>query len=197
MGERLTDLILLRAKVNGDAKRALDIGQQLKFDHQNGFQEIIATYNADTADLYVYFYLKEPSKLALLDAQSFLQNIYVSLSYVELSRIAFLNPIKGYSENQVPSNRYVVEMDPELGWMEELFDWYDQEHLPGLANVPGCVRAIRCLNLDHSPYSYAFYDLTSTNVLGCEAWLKVRHTAWSDRVRPHFTNTKRTMFEFI
>jgi hypothetical protein len=23
----------------------------------------------------------------------------------------------------------------------------------------------------------------------------VRHTAWSDRVRPHFRNTKRTMFE--
>jgi hypothetical protein len=38
--------------------------------------------------------------------------------------------------------------------------WYEQEHLPGLASVPGTVRA----------------------------------TPWSDRVRPTFVNTRRTMF---
>jgi len=88
-------------------------------------------------------------------------------------------------------------MDPEAGWQEELFAWYDQEHLPGLAAVPGCVSATRCLNLDHAPYSFSFYDLLSPEVLGCEPWLKVRYTSWSDRVRPHFTNTRRTMFQFL
>jgi len=34
----------------------------------------------------------------------------------------------------------------------------------------------------------------STETLGSPPWLAARHTAWSDRVRPHFHNVKRTMF---
>ena len=45
-----------------------------------------------------------------------------------------------------------------------------------------------------APSSHAGYDLTSPAVLESEAWLAVRHTAWSDRVRPQFRNTRRTMF---
>lgn len=90
---------------------------------------------------------------------------------------------------------YVVETDPEAGWEDEIFKWYDQEHLPGLARVPGCLVARRYLNLDHSPRSFACYDLLNPAVLTSAPWLAVRGTAWSDICRPHFTNTLRTLFE--
>jgi hypothetical protein len=60
--------------------------------------------------------------------------------------------------------------------------------------VPGCVLAQRFLNGDRGPHSHACYDLTDPKVLESEAWLAVRRSSWSDRVRPQFRNTRRTMF---
>ena len=39
-----------------------------------------------------------------------------------------------------------------------------------------------------------FYDLVAPEVLASPAWAAVRATAWSERVRPMFRNTRRTMF---
>ena len=79
--------------------------------------------------------------------------------------------------------------------MPEISAWYDQEHMPGLAAVPGCAHAQRMLNHDHGPLSLACYDLVTEAALNSPPWLAVRATAWSDIARPHFTNTKRTMFQ--
>lgn len=92
---------------------------------------------------------------------------------------------------------YVVEMDPADGWMPEIFRWYDEEHMPGLAAVQGNIHSRRYLNHDGGPLSLACYDLVAPEVLACPAWLKVRASAWSDITRPHFTNTLRTMFSTI
>ena len=116
------------------------------------------------------------------------------LAQSKLSRLQQVLHRDGPSIASPASVHYVVEMDPEEGWQDELFRWYDEEHLPGLAAVEGTVRADRYLNLDHGPLSHACYDLTAETVMGCPAWLAVRATSWSSKVRPHFTNTKRTMF---
>jgi hypothetical protein len=92
---------------------------------------------------------------------------------------------------------YTVETDAADGWEEEIFRWYDTEHMMGLAAVPGCVRAQRFLNGDGGPRSHACYDLIDPKILESAAWLAVRHTAWSDRVRPQFRNTRRTMFRSL
>lgn len=191
------DLILLRAKVKDPSMNLLQMATALKQMQKNEFSQTVITYSNEANYLYGYFYLEEAIALGPIDKNTFFGNLANHLDDVEISRIVFENPITGFSSDQVPHNRYAVEMDPEPGWKEELFAWYDLEHLPGLASVPGCVKATRCINLDHAPYSFAFYDLLSQEVLGCEAWLKVRHTAWSDKVRPHFTNTRRTMFSFL
>ena len=93
--------------------------------------------------------------------------------------------------------RYVVETDAAAGWSEELFRWYDDEHMPGLAGVPGCVRAQRYVNLDAGPRSHACYDLVRPQTTQSPEWLAVRATAWSERVRPQFRNTRRTMFRAL
>jgi hypothetical protein len=43
----------------------------------------------------------------------------------------------------------------------------------------------------------ACYDLVSPDTLGCPPWLAIRYTGWSDKVRPNFRNTKRTMFRTL
>lgn len=116
---------------------------------------------------------------------------------IKVSRLEKMFAIEGHSSVEAAPFHYVVEMDPEAGWMPEIARWYDTEHMPGLAGVPGCVHAMRLRNHDHGPLSLACYDLVTAQTLGSPAWLAVRGTAWSDIARPHFTNTKRTMFEVL
>lgn len=116
---------------------------------------------------------------------------------VNVSRLTEIMNLEGAAIHERPFNHYVVETDVENGWLDEVFRWYDVEHMPGLSRVPGCVRAKRYINHDTGPYSLACYDLVASGVLGCPEWLAVRETAWSDVARPHFINTRRTMFQIV
>ncbi|WP_239467117.1 hypothetical protein [Rhodoferax koreensis] len=113
---------------------------------------------------------------------------------VRASRLEQVFDTPGASAGQRADFHYAVEMDPDDGWMPEIARWYDTEHMPGLAAVPGCIRASRFLNHGHGPLSLACYDLVTEDTLGSPPWLAVRATPWSDITRPHFTNTRRTMF---
>jgi hypothetical protein len=113
---------------------------------------------------------------------------------VRLSPLELVFDVAGASAGEPAAFHYVVETDPEAGWADEIGRWYDQEHMPGLAAVPGCIRAMRFLNRGPGPLSQACYDLVTPDTLGSPPWLAVRGTAWSDIARPHFTNTIRTMF---
>jgi len=197
MGDQVIGLLLLRAQLKAESKNVSDIASALRLAKQSEFAKVVVTYSSQSNNLYGYFYLKNPGKLAPVDANNFLGELASLLDTSELSRIVFINSIKGFSSAELPKNRYTVEMDFELGWEQEVFAWYDNEHLLGLASVPGCVDTTRCINLDHAPYSFSFYDLVSTEVQSCEPWVKVRNTAWSDKVRPHFFNVRRTMFSFF
>ncbi|RYY95905.1 MAG: hypothetical protein EOO24_22010 [Comamonadaceae bacterium] len=125
------------------------------------------------------------------------QDLVPAAQDVDVSRLQLAYEAPAAAAGQAPANHYVVETDPEDGWREDIVRWYAEEHMPGLASVPGCVLARRYVNLDGGPWSHAHYDLVQAGVLGCEEWLAVRHTAWSSRVRPHFTNTRRTMMDVV
>lgn len=111
-----------------------------------------------------------------------------------LRRIADL---PGASAGHAAPWHYVVETDVQEEAEQDLNDWYDQEHLPGLAGVPGTVRAERFICREQTPRYHACYDLATVETYGSPPWLAVRASAWSDRVRPAFRNTKRTMFKEI
>jgi hypothetical protein len=89
---------------------------------------------------------------------------------------------------------YVVETDVLASHEDNLNAWYVQEHLPALAALPGVVRAARYVDDAGSPRHYACYDLASLDVFDTAAWLAVRYTDWSSRIRPAFRNTRRTRF---
>jgi hypothetical protein len=198
MRDQLTNFVLMRAKLkDGSTESIREISSAIRHEKQSDYSKIILSMNAQTLDFYGYFYLHSPAALSPIHTEDFLGATVGAFTDIEISRLVIQDSIEGYSKELSPVNRYAVEMDPEAGWQDKLFAWYDEEHLPGLASVPGCIAAVRCINLDHSPFSIAFYDLTSPEVLGCEPWLKVRNTAWSDQVRPHYTNVRRPMFGLI
>jgi hypothetical protein len=116
---------------------------------------------------------------------------------IDVSRLRLALDLAGHSSGSQPRQHYVVETDPETGWDEEIARWYRDEHMPGLAAVPGCILAQRYDNLDGGPRSLACYDLVTADTLGSPPWLAVRHTEWSSRTRPHFTNTRRTMMDVV
>ncbi|HEV2219960.1 MAG TPA: hypothetical protein VGV08_05330 [Casimicrobiaceae bacterium] len=111
-----------------------------------------------------------------------------------VARLAAMTGIAGASSGAAAPWRYVVETDVLPEREADFNAWYDSEHLPGLASVPGTVRAKRYRNVDGHPRYHACYDLVRPETLGSPPWLAVRATPWSGRVRPAFVNTRRTMF---
>ena len=159
-----------------------------------------AAWSETAQRVYAYLHLAGKPLLDSAAALKLEQALGASsdgVSAVQVSRLENVFDIAGASAGQTPAFHYVVEMDPETGWAPELASWYDTEHMPGLAGVDGCIRATRLLNHDHGPLSLACYDLVTQEALGSPPWLAVRASDWSSRVRPHFTNTVRTMFEVM
>ena len=105
----------------------------------------------------------------------------------------------GASAREEAPFRYVVETDVVPAAEADFNAWYDTEHAPGLASVPGTVHAARHVDVhpSGSPHYIAVYDLSRPETLGSPGWLAVRGTDWSARVRPEFRNTKRTMYRRV
>lgn len=142
-----------------------------------------------------YLYLSLPHRTALsLNTLARQFDSLGSSAQLKVSRLALMADIPGASRGHKANIHYAVEMTPEESWELELQRWYDSEHLPGLASVPGCVHAQRYWNYDEGPRSLACYDLVDEKVVDAPAWLAVRNTTWSARMRPRFTATIRTTF---
>jgi len=161
--------------------------------------ESVAAYAAleTGGEIYVYIFSRE---FGAVSAAVLARTAERAAGLADLKGLAIggarLHPVfdaPGASRGEVAPFHYVVETDVVAEHEADLNAWYDGEHMPGLAACPGSVRARRFRNPDGSPRYHSCYDLASTETLGSEPWLAVRHTAWSDRVRPHFRNTKRTM----
>lgn len=74
--------------------------------------------------------------------------------------------------------------------------WYDEEHIPALAAVSGCMAARRYKSAPDQADSVkyvAIYHLETPEVTTSEAWAKAVDTPWSARVRPAFRDRLRIL----
>lgn len=74
--------------------------------------------------------------------------------------------------------------------------WYDEEHIPALAAVPGTLAARRYRSGEAGGGSHryiALYHLANPEVTHSAAWKKAVDTPWSERVRPHFRDRLRIL----
>lgn len=69
--------------------------------------------------------------------------------------------------------------------------WYNEEHIPALAAVPGCLCARRFKMAGGTHRYLALYHLTSPAVQATDAWKKAVATPWTAKVRPHFRDQLR------
>lgn len=82
----------------------------------------------------------------------------------------------------------VVSMDVAPEVEAEFNEWYNTEHLPQLASVPGVIAARRFQaagRVIEKKYA-ALYHMTSTEVSRSDAWKKAANTTWTEKMRPHF-----------
>jgi len=73
----------------------------------------------------------------------------------------------------------------------EFNEWYNTEHIPALAAVPGTLCARRFRSAEGSPRYVALYHLASADVPDSAAWKKAANTPWTEKLRPHFRNHLR------
>jgi len=74
---------------------------------------------------------------------------------------------------------------------QEFNRWYNEEHLPALASVPGvlCARRFRGTR---SPLKYlALYHLSSPQVCGSTTWKQAVETPWTRRMHEHVRDRLR------
>lgn len=149
----------------------------------------------DAPGVYLYVALRETPDPANVQAlQLDLQ------ANAPQARCVLLEPglhCEGASAGHEAEWHYVVETDVRPEAEADFNAWYDTEHMPGLAAVPGTVRAQRYIARFGQPRYYATYDLQTQETFGSPAWLQVRATDWSSRVRPNFMNTGRTMLRRV
>jgi hypothetical protein len=71
--------------------------------------------------------------------------------------------------------------------------WYDEEHIPALAAVPGTLAARRYVSEEAGgSHKYvALYHLASPEVCSSTAWQKAVETPWTARIRPHMRDRIR------
>jgi hypothetical protein len=111
-----------------------------------------------------------------------------------IARMAPLLDLPGAALQQDARYRYVVETDVEDAAEADFNAWCDRERLPGLAAVPGILRAQRFRRLDGHPRYHLCYDLVAPDAMASPPSLAVRGSAWSGRVRRALRNTTRMMF---
>ena len=76
-------------------------------------------------------------------------------------------------------------MEPTPVMEEEFNDWYDMEHTPDRASIPGFESARRFVCVSGWPRYVSFYDLETAQVLESEAYRVVaweRFSPWTKRV---------------
>ncbi len=75
---------------------------------------------------------------------------------------------------------------------EEFNRWYNEEHIPALSAVPGCIVARRFVAINECPQKYlALYHLESPDVVKTQAWAKAVETPWTLKIRPFMRDRLR------
>jgi hypothetical protein len=73
----------------------------------------------------------------------------------------------------------------------EFNEWYNSEHLPALAAVPGVLCARRYSGTGGMQRYVALYHLSAAEASRSTEWRKAADTPWTQKLRPHFRDLLR------
>lgn len=147
----------------------------------------IASYELDSVEV-----LNSPPYLAIAHDNLSVWSKRVTTMCKRLLR--FEGEQLGASERIPPPNAGALllnAMNVTLEKEDEFNEWYDSEHIPALAAVPGTLCARRFRTSEGSPRYLALYHLASPEVTESKAWKDAANTAWTNKMRPHFRDHLR------
>lgn len=125
------------------------------------------------------------------DMEEHLESSYAN-SHLSKFHIQIYNCLAEIRQSPLPAATVVtvgMTIPTDLSSHQKLDQWYTQEHIPGLATVPGWQAGIR-LQLLHAsdtdaeyaaPY-LAIHEWAEPNGLGGEVWKKACFTPWTERI---------------
>ncbi|MGE4111712.1 MAG: hypothetical protein AB7E73_13515 [Burkholderiales bacterium] len=98
---------------------------------------------------------------------------------------------------------YIVHTDIPDHIVDEYNAWYDSEHLPRCAGIPGVLRARRYMAAGNAPGNtggpkyLTAYEMTGPDVWESPAALQARKTPWTEKMRSLFSNTRRALYQLV
>ncbi len=98
---------------------------------------------------------------------------------------------------------YVVHTDIPDHIVDEYNEWYDKEHLPRCAGIPGVLRARRYMSTGilggtgDGPKYLTAYELAGPDVWESPAAQLARKTPWTEKMRSLFSNTRRSLYRLV
>ena len=147
----------------------------------------IATYDLDTLDV-----LNSPAYTAIAGANLSPWSKRIVGKAQRVCRIEATQLVPG--RVAAPANAeamLLVAMNVAPEAEAEFNAWYNEEHLPALAAVPGCACARR-FKMDGGKHKYiALYHLNAPELQASPAWKKAVDTPWTAKIRPHFRDMLR------
>ena len=85
----------------------------------------------------------------------------------------------------------LIAMNPTPEAEAEFNEWYNTEHLPALAGVPGVLCARRYQGTGATQRYAAIYHFANPDVPDSQSWKTAGGTPWTLRMRPHFRDFLR------
>jgi hypothetical protein len=98
---------------------------------------------------------------------------------------------------------YIVHTDIPDHIVDEYNAWYDKEHLPRCAGIPGVLRARRFASTGilggktDGPRYLTAYELAGPDVWESPAAQLARKTPWTEKMRSLFSNTRRAYYKLV
>ncbi len=146
----------------------------------------VATYDLETHGV-----LSSPPYMAIGGANSSVWTKRVTAKAKRIMRFEGSQIVPG--DVAAPSGAgglLVASMNIDPAAEAEFQEWYNTEHLPQLAAVPGvlCARRFQAGGTGIERKYLALYHLKDVSVSRSEAWQKAANTPWTEKMRPHFGN---------
>jgi hypothetical protein len=150
-------------------------------------KQAVASYELDSLDV-----LQGAAYRAIGGANLSVWSKRVTAMCRRLIRFEGVQTLPGTQDAPVDAGGLLVNaMNVDPAHAAEFDEWYDHEHVPALAAVPGVLAARRYCDAGGTHRYLALYHLATPEVQQSAAWRQAANTPWTNRMQPHFRDRLR------
>ena len=150
-------------------------------------KQAVATYELDSLDV-----LQSPAYRAIGGENLSVWSKRVTAMCTRLIRLEGEQILPGSQPAPAGAGALLVNaMNVDPAHEAEFNEWYDHEHIPALAAIPGTLCARRFRDSKGTHRYLALYHLATPEVQASPEWKQAANSPWTDRLRPSFRDHLR------